>query len=177
MRLALIFLFAFLVQPLSAQTVDVEDLSTRELLDLYVDIQDQFRQRGVSRSANALTGNLAEYIFLETFGWKPAKPSQKGFDAKGDGIRYQIKARRFSRAGGTRQMGAIRDLDGFDVLAVVLFDRRYSVVVAALIPAAVVRKQATYVSHTNSYRFMFDDSVLDSDGVINVTADLKRLGY
>ena len=56
-------------------------------------------------------------------------------------------------------MSAIRDFDGFDTLAAVLFEEQFRVSRAALIPRAVVRERANFVRHTNSYRFMLSDDV------------------
>ena len=69
----------------------------------------------------------------------------------------------------------IRDLDGFDVLAAVLFDGVYRVVRAALIPGGVVRHRSTYTGHTNSYRFMLRDNVWDAPEVIDATARLRAI--
>ena len=157
--------------------VDLDALSSRALVELHVDIGEALRDRGVVRSGNGLTGELAEHIFLTAFGWDRARASQAGYDASAEGLRYQIKARRMSLSGGSRQMGAIRDLEGFDVLAVILFDRRYRVARAALIPAEVVAARADYVAHTNSWRFMFEDSVLAEPGVTDVTGVLSGLDY
>ena len=45
-----------------------------------------------------------------------------------------------------------RAFDEFDLLATALFDDKYRVVRAALIPSAVVADRSTYVEHTSSYK-------------------------
>lgn len=118
-------------------------------------IMEELRSREVLRSANNPTGDLAEYLFCAAFGWKQAANSEKGFDATDtNGIRYQIKGRRILRRNPSRQLSAIRDLTGFDVLAAVLFDDNYNITRAALIPAAMVKEKAVYVGHTNSHKFI-----------------------
>ncbi len=92
-----------------------------------------------------------------------------------DGTRYQIKGRRIHRRSKSRQLSAIRDLEGFDILAAVLFDDDYRILPPALIPAAVVREHSTYIKHTNSHRFMLRDAIWDAPGVIDVTERLREV--
>lgn len=48
--------------------------------------------RGMVRSANNPTGDLAEYLFCHAFGWQQAPSSERGYDATGaDGTRYQSR--------------------------------------------------------------------------------------
>lgn len=148
--------------------------SIAELLALHAAILEELRARNVLRSANNPTGDLAEYLFCAAFKWERENNSVKAFDATGgDGIRYQIKGRRIHHRNKSRQLSAIRDLDGFDILAAVLFDDDYRVTRAALIPAAIVRDRSTYIEHTNSHRFLLRDGILDSPDVIDVTERLR----
>ena len=147
-----------------------------ELLALHAAIMEELRARNVLRSANNPTGDLAEYLFCAALGWTQEANSAKAFDATGDdGTRYQIKGRRLHHRNKSRQMSAIRDLDGFDVLAGILFDDDYRVMRAALIPAAVVRDRSTYIAHTNSHKFLLRDDVWDAPGVIDVTDCLRAV--
>ncbi len=99
---------------------------------------------------------------------------QKGFSARDRGsIRYQIKGRRLHPRNQSRQLSAIRDLDGFDTLAVVLLGSDYRVMRAALIPCAVVRQRCKFVRHTNSYKFMLTDDIWDDPLVTDATAKLR----
>src|SRR5690606_22222507 len=80
-------------------------LSVAELLVLHAQIGEELRDRGVVRSANNPTGDLAEYLFCRAFNWKQAPNSERGYDAIGsDGIRYQIKGRRIHRRNKSRQL-------------------------------------------------------------------------
>ncbi|MDD9850355.1 MAG: hypothetical protein OXU94_01095 [Gammaproteobacteria bacterium] len=147
-----------------------------KLLALHVAIKDELRKRGVLRSENSPTGDLAEYLFCKAFGWKQAPNSEKGFDATGDdGKRYQIKGLRLHRRKKSRQLSAIRSLKGFDTLAAVLFSHNYKVMRAALIPVKVVRCYAKYIKHTNSHKFLLQDKVWGMCGVIDVTENLRRV--
>ena len=115
-------------------------LKPPELLALHAKIGDELRTRGITRSSNNPTGDLAEYLFCRAFGWQQGGKSQANVDAvSADGVRYQIKGRRITQFNSSRQLSAIRDLGGghFDFLAGVLFDEDYSIMRAAIIPHAV----------------------------------------
>ena len=156
--------------------MNLKDRSIAELLALHAALLEELRTRGVLRSENTPTGDLAEYLYCAAYGWKRFSNSEKALDATGEnGTRYQIKGRRLAGRNPSRQLSAIRDLDGFDVLAAVLFDKVYGIVRAALIPVDVVRRRSTYIDHTNSYRFMLQDNVWDAPQVIDATARLRAI--
>lgn len=159
----------------SPATDRLKSLSVAELLVLHAQVGEELRDRGVVRSANNPTGELAEYLFCRAFGWQQAPNSERGYDATGlDGTRYQIKGRRIHRRNKSRQLSAIRDIAGghFDVLAGVLFDDDFNVMKAALIPIAFVIERSTYIAHTNSNKFMLRDDVWTVAGVRDVTAEV-----
>src|ERR1700735_1524458 len=104
--------------------MDLNNLTASELLALHGRIADELRARGITRSSNSPTGDLAECLLCKTFGWTQSDKSVAHIDAIGeDGSRYQIKARRVTRFNKSRQLGALRELRGahFDFLAGVLF--------------------------------------------------------
>lgn len=153
---------------------DLGNRSTPQLLADHAAIMEELRRRGVLRSANNPTGDLAEWLFCKAFGWKQEASSAKAFDAlDARNTRFQIKGRRQHRRNKSTQMSAIRDLDGFDVLAAVLFDEYYRVVRAAHIPVEIVRKRSTYVAHTNSHKFILRDDVWNIPGVVDATDSLR----
>ncbi|WP_105433014.1 hypothetical protein [Neorhizobium sp. T6_25] len=153
-----------------------EGKTTAELLTLHAAIMEELRTRDVLRSANNPTGDLAEYLFCAAFGWKQAANSVKGYDATdADGVQYQIKGRRTHQRNKSRQLSAIRDLNGFDVLAIVLFNDDYQIMRAGLVPVAIVREKSTYVQHTNSNKFIAREAIWDIEGVIDVTDRLKAV--
>ena len=152
----------------------LRDKSVVELLALHVSISEELRTRGVLRSANTPTGDLAEYLFCAAFGWTQENNSTKAFDAcDDDGKRYQIKGRRIHGRNKSRQLSAIRTIDGFDTLAAVVFDDHFRVLRAALIPAEIVRNHSKYIPHTNSHKFILRDSVWDIPGVVDGTERLR----
>ena len=157
---------------------DLTTLTPAELLKLHAGIIEELRARGIVRSSNNPTGDLAEYLFCKAFEWKQADNSEANLDARGlDGTRYQIKGRRLTRHNGSRQLSAIRDLDGnhFDFLAGVLFEEDYSVLRAALIPHSVVAELATFGAWTNSHRFLLRDNIWEMFGVRDVTETLRAV--
>lgn len=159
----------------SSSTDHLKSLSVAKLLVLHAQVGEELRERGVVRSANNPTGDLAEYLFCRAFGWQQAPNSERGYDAIGpDGTRYQIKGRRIHRRNKSRQLSAIRDIGGghFDVLAGVLFNDDFHVVKAALVPIALVTERSTYVAHTNSNKFILRDDVWTAPGVRDVTAEI-----
>jgi hypothetical protein len=160
--------------------MNLSELSAPELLSLHARVADQLRARGITKSANNPTGDLAEYLFSKAFGWKQAGNSRANIDAIGpDGIRYQIKDRRITRYNSSRQLSAIRDLSGahFDFLAGVLFDEDYRIMRAALVPHAVAMERATFVERTNSQRFLLRDEIWNAPGVCDVTTELHAVTF
>lgn len=162
-------------QDADSAPVRVKALSVAELLVLHAQIGEELRERGVVRSANNPTGDLAEYLFCTAFGWLQAPNSVRGYDATGpDGTRYQIKGRRIHQRNRSRQLSAIRNIGSrpFDTLAGVLFDDGFRVVRAALIPIAFVIERSTFIAYTNSNKFMLRDEVWNAPGVRDVTAEI-----
>ena len=74
--------------------------------------------------------------------------------------------------GGTGLPGLVDQ--GFDVLAVVLFQQDYQVLKAALIPHARVVELAKRVERTNSWRVLLRDNVWSVPDVCDVTEDLQK---
>jgi hypothetical protein len=157
--------------------MDITHLTALQLLALHAQVADALRVRGITRTANNPTGDLAEFIFCKAFGWTQVGKSKAHIDALGpDGLRYQIKGRRITR-NKSRQLGALRDLAAghFDFLAGVLFAEDYSVLRAAIIPHAVVIARATFQEHTNGHRFILHNDVWHAPGVRDVTAELRAV--
>jgi hypothetical protein len=158
--------------------LEINHLSPIELLTLHARIAEELRNRGITRSSNNPTGDLAEYVFCSAFPWRQSGNSNANVDAIAqDGARYQIKGRRITRHNKSRQLSAIRDFSGrhFDFLAGVLFTEEYAVFRAALIPYAIVEQRAKFVRHTNSHKFILHDDVWNAPGVQDVTDRLRAV--
>jgi hypothetical protein len=158
--------------------MDLRALAVKELLVLGVDANVELRRRGIVRTENNPIGDFAEYLFCRAFSWKPVDSNaEKEIDAIGpDQTRYQIKARRLAGNAGDRQLSALRKLPEkrFDKLAAVLFDPRFGIARAAIIPHALVLANATLQGHTNSWRFILRDDVWSWRGVDDVTTALRE---
>ena len=155
---------------------DLDRLSAVQLLQLHAQIAEALRARGITRTSNNPTGDLAEYLFCKAFGWKQAGNSKANIDAvDAEGRAYQIKGRRVTRHNKSRLLSAIRDLAGghFDFLAGVIFSEDFSVLRAAIIPPDIVRTRAKFVERTNSHKFVLREDVWDAAGVRDVTEKLR----
>lgn len=158
--------------------IDLLSVASLELLSLHALIADELRNRGITRTSNNPTGDLAEYLFCKAFSWKQDGNSNANVDAKDDdGIRYQIKGRRITRHNKSRQLSAIRDFDGehFDFLAGVIFSEDYKVMRAAIIPRIIVLNRAVYVQRTNSHKFLLRDDVWEDPEVRDATEVLQAV--
>jgi hypothetical protein len=110
--------------------MDISGLSPSALLALHAHVADELRSRGITRSSNNHTGDLAEYLFCKASGWTQSGNSNRSIDAvDSGGISYQVKGRRITRFNNSRQLSAIRNLARahFDFLAGVLFNEDYTV--------------------------------------------------
>lgn len=156
--------------------IGMEQLSSRQLLDLHCDVMDELRRRGIVRSSNNPVADYTEALFARAMNASLSTNSQAGFDALGaDGTRYQIKGRRLTAGNRRMQLSAIRNLDGspFDQLAAVIYDHRLCVQHAALIPIEVVRRVSKYSEYTNSHALHYRRQLLEEAGVVDITAQLK----
>ena len=165
---------------MTKSSIDFVNLTSLGLLGLHARISDELRVRGIPRSSNNPTGDLAEYLFCKAFGWKQSGNSKANIDAIGhDGLRYQIKVRRVTRFNKSPQLSAIRDLDGphFDFLVGVPFFEDRSILRAALIPHAIAVSRADFVERTNSHRFILRDDIWDEPHVRDVTAELRMVQF
>ena len=157
---------------------DWKALSSAELFALHARISEELRERGILRSSNNPTADLAEHLFCRAFGWTQAGNSHPSADATdADGKLYQIKGRRPTPQNSSRQLSALRGLSagGFDYLAGVLFASDYTVERAVLIPHTLVLENSTYVKHTNSWRFLLRDSAWGWPGVRDVSDQLRAV--
>jgi hypothetical protein len=160
--------------------MNLSELTATQLLALHANLCDELRDRGITRSSNNPTGDLAEYLFCKAFDWTQAGNSHANVDAVDpDGRRYQIKGRRPTRRNKSRQLSAIRALHGghFDFLAGVLFNEDYTVQRAAFIPYAVTIARSKFVKRTNSHKFMLSDDIWNAEGVKDVTRQLQSVTF
>lgn len=157
----------------------MQDIKTPVLLGNFGMILEELRRRGICRSENIPTGDLAEYLVCKALDLKLATNSTKGYDAlDSDGLRYQIKGRRVTNRNPSRQLGAIREIDSghFDFVVAVLFDAQFGIKSAFRFTAAGCRASAKFVERTNSYRLIANDGIIRRTDTLEVT-DLLRKAY
>jgi hypothetical protein len=135
-------------------TLELSNLTDQRLFGVWVSAMAELRRRGILRSDNTPTGDYAEWLVANALGLTLEGNSTSGFDARAeDGTRYQIKARRLVTPATSRQLSAIRNLDGdpFDHLIIVLFGPAFEVQECWQVPVGVVRKHARYRAHVNGH--------------------------
>lgn len=149
--------------------------STGDLLKLYTKVLEELRRRDVVRSSNNPVADYSELLFCLAFGWAREGNSKAGHDATDGSIRYQIKGRRQTAHNPSRQLSAIRKMEGnpFDFLAGVVFADDFTVLRAALVPIAIVSSRARWSKHVNGWLFNLDDVVWLLSGVTDVTKKLQ----
>jgi hypothetical protein len=158
--------------------MNLAESSSQDLLALHAEIVDVLSKRGILRTSNNPTGDLAEHLFCTARKLDREKNSRRGFDAIGpDGKRYQIKARKCAPQDKLRQLSAIRNLDDadFDFLIGIVFSLDYKIQRAAQIPYAVVKELVTPDGHINGHRFLLKDDVWSVPGVQDITDELKAV--
>ena len=129
------------------------ELSHQELLHLFAQVGDELRARGLSRSANSPVADLAEALVAEALGLRLATNSTAGFDAKGQGKKYQVKGRRQSGKKWPPHFGVLRGLPkrDFDFLAGVVFTPDFDIAEATLLPYDAVARLAVFNKHQNGH--------------------------
>ncbi len=132
--------------------MNVENRTTRELLELYVEVMEELRSRRVVRSANQPVGDVAELLVAQHFDVPLASRSTRGYDLRAkpseafpEGERIEVKARRVSAGIRASHYSFLRGLDAdpapFDALVAVHFNDRFEVIGAWEIPIEVVKER------------------------------------
>src|SRR2546427_7189050 len=122
--------------------------------DYWGRVMAELRVRKIVRSSNSPIADFADTLVAKLLNLAVVANSTASYDAiRADGWRYQIKARRVTKANQSRQLSAIRNLDtgGFDFLIVVVFDeRRFKPLEIWQFPIDLVREHAKYRAHVNA---------------------------
>ena len=116
-------------------TVDIEKLSTEEIIQLYPKILKELKKRGVIRTKNFI-GDIGEFLAIEGYNKNTNVPNleradagTEGYDAiSQDGTRYQIKAASGSSTGVFHGVdeSAEEGEQKFEYAVVVRFDDDYA---------------------------------------------------
>jgi len=133
-----------------------------DLLGIYRQVLEELREREVIRSANAPTGDYAEWLVQRALGGKLQPNSNKSADLVVRKKRIQIKARVLSdpEKSGERQLSSFRSWD-FDDAVIVLFDSRYGVRRATRIAVAELEAASREDKWVSGRRVIANDGLLD----------------
>ncbi|MDK9559134.1 hypothetical protein QQF73_15985 [Marinobacter sp. M216] len=143
--------------------MQLTDLSVKELLQLQVSATNELKARGVVRTQNNPLGDYTEWLVARALNLELQANSKAGYDGVGkDGLRVQIKGRRVTPTNNSRQLSAIRKYaeKDFDVLAAVIYDERFNIIEALLIPHEVVGEYASYRKHVNAHILILKGPIL-----------------
>ena len=118
--------------------MEIKNLTTKNLLELYANIVEELRSRKIVRTKNNIVADYAEYLVAKNLNLELMPNSNKHFDAIDNKTNYkfQIKSRRITNYNKSKLLGVVRDLDftGFDYLVVVYFDINFKVIESFMIP-------------------------------------------
>lgn len=148
---------------------ELDDLSTRGLLELYGGILDQLKSRGVVRSRNAPAGDLAETLAVIAYEGSLAPVSMKSWDVlAGDGRRIQVKCRvrSVARRGGV--FSPFRSTD-FEAGVFVVLNEDYSIASAIEVPVTGVVEIARSTPWVNGDRVTLSQDLRSVTGARDLT--------
>ncbi len=133
-----------------------------DLLGIYRQVLEELHKREVIRSANAPTGDYAEWLVQRALGGKLQPNSNKSADLIVRNKRIQIKARTLSdpEKSGERQLSSFRSWD-FDDAVIVLFGRHYDVRRATRIKVFELEGASREDKWVSGKRVIANDGLLD----------------
>ncbi|HET8815157.1 MAG TPA: hypothetical protein VFM51_09410 [Solirubrobacterales bacterium] len=133
-----------------------------DLLGIYGQVLHELNQRKVIRSANAPTGDYAEWLVQRALGGELQPNSNKSADLIVRRKKIQIKARVLSdpEKSGQRQLSPFRSWD-FDDAVIVLFNHRYTVRRATRIKVDELKAAAREDRWVSGHRVIARDALLD----------------
>jgi hypothetical protein len=148
-------------------------LSPKQLLQLTGEVIDELTSRDICRTGNNPLSDYTEWLVTKRYGWIRAPNSEQGYDAKDrkTGWRYEIKGRRVTAKNPSRQLSAIRDLEGkhFGFLIAVIYNKNFEIIKALKVPHSVVVGTARRSKHTNSWILHANNALADMPSVEDIT--------
>lgn len=147
----------------------------KEIADLWKDynISAELLTQKLGRTSNLL-GEYAEYLVNEYLNGKLLTASNASADIETpNGELYQVKSRKIT-SNLTTQLSIIRSWN-FDYLAVVLFDKKGSVIKGLLCSKSVSERYGIYNEHQNGWVISTTNSFLNDESHIDITNQLREL--
>lgn len=156
-----------------ARKLKLEHRGISELLGIYGQVLEELHERGVIRSANAPTGDYAEWLVQRALGGELQPNANKSADLIVRKKKIQIKARVLSdpEKQGERQLSSFCSWD-FGEAVIVLFDRRYAVRRATQIKVGKLKEAAREDKWVSGQRVIASDALLDRGR--DITAKLRE---
>ena len=153
----------------------LDGAADHELFKLYGAVLQELRRRGLVRTANAPSGDYAEYLVALALQGALAPNSEKSWDVRmASGRRIQVKSRVVTevRNQGQRQLSPFRSFE-FDDLVIVLFGPDYSVLRAVMLPVEVAHALSHHRAHVNGQVLLATERTLASAGTSDFTELLR----
>ena len=136
---------------------NLENLTTKQLLQLENQVIEHLLERGLVRTRNKPIGDLAEAAVSLALGGTLAANSKASFDFEIGDKRVQVKALQLSsdRAISKFQFSAFREPFGFDTCVFVVFDNNSDIDLAIEVGVPEIKMLGRFSSHTNSYTIRY----------------------
>jgi hypothetical protein len=140
--------------------MDLSQKTNGDLFALLASVMRELRDRKLIRTANNPVADLGELLFCGAMHWKRGDNQGKDIDATTQAKeKVQIKARRMTRDKDSDRSGTIYDKDGFDLVALAMFDPDFRIKRAIIIPRHIAliylrwsnRQKGWYVSLTKAF--------------------------
>ncbi|MDO6819627.1 hypothetical protein [Zobellia sp. 1_MG-2023] len=145
---------------------------TAELWKKY-NISSELLKQRLGRTSNLL-GEYAEYLVSEYLKGELLTASNASADIQTpNGDFYQVKSRKIS-SNLTTQLSIIRSWN-FDYLAVILFNKKGSVIKGLICSKSISEKYGTYNEHQNGWVISTTNSFLNDKTHIDITNQLREL--
>lgn len=147
----------------------------KEIADLWKEynISTELLKQRLGRTSNLL-GEYAEYLVNEYLKGELLTASNASADiAAPNGELYQVKSRKIT-GNVTTQLSIIRSWN-FDYLAIVLFDKKGSVIKGLICPKVVSEQYGVYNEHQNGWVISTTSNFLNDQNHIDITNQLREL--
>jgi len=158
--------------------MDFSKFTHGDLFALHSSIMSELRRRELVRTANNAVADLGELLFCTGLGWQRQDKQGKDIDAvTQNNERVQIKSRRMTRDKDASRSGTIRDKNGWDLVALAMFNPDFSLKRAVIIPRDIAlqhlrwsnRQQGWYISLTKT--FWSEPDLIDVSDTLRTAAN------